>query len=533
MSEQGEIEKGFGGLLGTGPGGRLSITAQCHDHVMQLAGVPAKKFFFDFISNFETGALVAKYYNLDSSAGGFDSYNIELEALGAKMIYGENSMPTIDFRDPLVKSPEDLEKLKKKQIDFTKDGRFPLILEMGRSQFMGGMSMCMICSPFSLAVGMMGYPALIKTMRRKPKFAHEIFTYIVDDVLTPWIRTQNEHFDCLMGIGADAWASIPNLSIKEMNEWVVPYNQRLAKNAKKFGVLIMNYSGDYCEEDLEKFDPKILHDSFDIQISSMGGAASLFPSMGRWHEYPLKAVREYTARYREKNQPISLIMGFNARLLRDGPVDKIVDTIKRYIDTFARDHNLSIFLSNISADTPSDHIHAAVAATHTYGRLPIADNLDDIEFKMPKNPSFEEWRKEVMSTPEGRESVAHKKEQERKGLAGLLWQQMGKINDNTKFKEQYADTKMSFMYNLTDQRYGALIKVENGRLEVDHVRNDEETLKSLEVDGLLACPAGLFFDFTGGKISKIAMIGKMLTGKLKVKGMKKMKELGNIMALMS
>jgi hypothetical protein len=110
---------------------------------------------------------------------------------------------------------------------------------------------------------------------------------------------------------------------------------------------------------------------------------------------------------------------------------------------------------------------------------------------------------------------------------------MGAINDNSKFKEQYADAKMSFLYNLTDQRYGALIKVENGRLEVDHVRNDEETLKNLEVDGLLACPAGLFFDFTGGKISKIAMIGKMLTGKLKVKGMKKMKELGNIMALMN
>jgi hypothetical protein len=180
-----------------------------------------------------------------------------------------------------------------------------------------------------------------------------------------------------MGIGADAWCCIPNLSIKEMNEWVVPYNQRLERNAKKIGVLTMNVSGDYCEERLEKFYPKILHDSFDVQIASMGGTPSLFLAMGRWHEYPLDTVRDYTEKFRNKGKTLTITAGINARLLRDGPVDKIVDMVKRYIDTFARDHNLSIFLSNVPTDTPSDHIHAAVAATHTYGRLPIAKKEED------------------------------------------------------------------------------------------------------------------------------------------------------------
>lgn len=68
--------------------------------------------------------------------------------------------------------------------------------------------------------------------------------------------------------------------------------------------------------------------------------------------------------------------------------------------------------------------------------------------------------------------------------------------------------------------------------EISKINNIQEKAISKLVDGLLACPADLFFDFSSGKLSKFAMIGKMLSGKLKVKGMKKMKELQKIMALM-
>ena len=522
MAQTGEIKQDFGSILSMGEKGTITIGAQCHDHVMYLTGVPAKKFFTDFKLNFEMGKLVGRYYNLDSPVGGFDSYDLEVEALGGKLIYGENSMPTIDFRDPLIKNEADLERLKKKKVDFRNAGRYPELLKSGG---MVGAGMIAICSPFSLAVGLMGFPALIKAMRKNPDFAHKVFTFVVDDVLTPVIKIQNEATDGLMGIGADAWACVPNLSPEEMQKWVVPYNQRLERNAKKFGVLIMNFSGDYCEERIEKFDPQILHDSFDVEIASMGGNPAVFLGMGRWHEYPLEAVRDYTERFRKEGKPVTVTAFINARLLRDGPIEKIVDMVKRYIDTFARDHALNLFLANVPADTPSDHIHAAVTATHTYGKLPIADNLDDIEFVLPKKEPFEEWRK----VHEG-EKV--KKEEERKGLAGILWQQMSAINNSNKFKEQYKDAKMIFLYNLTDQRYGALITVENGHLEVKHIKNDKDTLKDLKVDGMLACTAELFFDFSAGKISKISMLGKILTGKLKVKGMKKMQELGKIMDLL-
>ena len=516
----------MGSAIASGDKDHINVVVQCHDHVMYLAEVPAKKFFTDLNFNFELGGLVAKYYDFDSPAGGHDSYNIEVEALGGKLIYGENSMPTIDFRQPLIKNYEDLEKLKNKKIDFLNAGRFPMILNSMGSMAMGS---CIFCSPFSLAVGLMGFPKLIRAMKKDPKLYHGVMSFVVDDVLVPWIRIQNEKFGDLLGIGADAWASVPNLSPKEMMDWIVPYNQRLEKKCKAFGVMVINVTGDYCEERIEKFDPKILHDSFDVEVASVGGNPALILAMGRWHEYPLEAVRDYTEKFRKEGKGVSITVGINARLLHDGPVEKIVDNIKRIIDAFGRDHNLSILLANVPADAPSEHIHAAVAAIHTYGKFPIADNLDDIELKIPTKKSFKEWR--IENEPIIKAKMKEEAKEERCGLAGLLWQQMGKVNQNRKFQEEYADAKMSFLYNLTDQRYSALITIENGTLIVKHVDNEKDNVKNIEVDGSIACTASLFFDFTGGKISKVGMLLKMLTGKLKVKGAKKMQELAKIMAL--
>ena len=53
-----------------------------------------------------------------------------------------------------------------------------------------------------------------------------------------------------------------------------------------------------------------------------------------------------------------------------------------------------IHLNQIPADTPPEHIHAAVAACHTYGKYPIADNLEDTHFEMPQRESFAEFMQE-------------------------------------------------------------------------------------------------------------------------------------------
>ena len=80
-------------------------------------------------------------------------------------------------------------------------------------------------------------------------------------------------------------------------------------------------------------------------------------------------------------------------LVRDGPVDAIVDNVKRFVDVLARKAHVDVFLANIPADTPPAHVHAAVVATHTYGHLPIADDLSKMKLELPKRESFEEFMK--------------------------------------------------------------------------------------------------------------------------------------------
>ena len=369
---------------------RIQIAAQMHDHVMHLTGIPARTFYRNAPTMVDAFASVAEYYGMDRFGAAGDAYNFEVEAMGAKMVYSDLAMPTIDFREPLIREPADL--LKLKPPDFRRDGRLPYALECMRLSALRPMGMLRgyFCAPFSMAVGLRSYPALIKDMRKRPDFVRDLLSFIVDELNLPYLKAMNEYIGVTAASGFDAWAMVPNLSIEQLMEWVVPYNCRVSEGAKKLGMTATCGGGDYCEERPERFDAKLLHRAFDVQMASAGSPA-LFLGMGRWHEYPLEAVLDYTARFRDPGIRIPLSASINARLLRDGPVERIVDVVKRYIATFAGGHELGISIANIPADTASDHVHAAVAAVHTYGRKPIADDLDAIRFVPPHRESFQEW----------------------------------------------------------------------------------------------------------------------------------------------
>ena len=76
---------------------------------------------------------------------------------------------------------------------------------------------------------------------------------------------------------------------------------------------------------------------------------------------------------------------------KDGPVQAIVDRLRLYIDTLARDGRCLIHLNQIPAETPPAHVHAAVAACHTYGRLPIRESLEEVPVEVPDREPFTEF----------------------------------------------------------------------------------------------------------------------------------------------
>ena len=372
-------------------GNWLNISAQMHDHVLFVAGVPATKFYYDAKVNVGAAAAVSAWYGFDSPGIAIDVYNYEAEAMGQKMVYSPIAMPTIDCREPLVAETKDLDRLKP-PADWLATKRIAFVLDTVRYGARLGTPHGQFCAPFSLAVGVRSYPRLIRDMRRDAAFAHELFGRLVDDVLPSYLRVQKEYCGVDLAEGADAWAAFPNLTPELLEEWVVPYAERLLHNCASFGVTALTVVGaDYCEENLEKFDKRILFKTLDVQIKLNMGQPVLFLGMGRWHEYPLEAVAEYLAGYKKSGVRATVIGGINARLLRDGPVEAIVDNIRRYVTVLGRDHDLSFFLANIPADTPPEHIHAAVAAAHAFGAQPRETDLGEAEMDIPKRESFQDY----------------------------------------------------------------------------------------------------------------------------------------------
>jgi len=372
----------------------VKVTAQMHDHAMTLAGVPASRFYYDARTHVHVMVAVAAYYGFDAGRGSYDSYNIEAEALGQKMIYSPGAMPTVDNREPLIKTKEDLAKLRVP--DWLNAGRVRFALDVIKMNAGLGLNRGYFCAPFSLAALLRSYSQLIRDMRRDPEFAHDLFSFLVDEVLPSYLALQKEHCGTDVGLGSDAWAAFPNLTPKLLEEWVVPYTQRLNDNLKKQNQSAIFVAGaDYCEMRIESFDAGIMGQCLDIQKKFMGGAPVFILGMGAWDQYPLEAVQEYLEPLKKEGTRAVITCGVPAQLLRNGPTSSIQDTIRRMIDAFARDHTVSFWLANIPSDTPPDHIHAAVAAIHQYGRLPIAEHLEDIEVKVPERESLHEFIENV------------------------------------------------------------------------------------------------------------------------------------------
>lgn len=372
----------------------IPVMAPMPEHAQYLTGIPARIFYGNARVNVHTLAALAAYYGFDNAMGVGDTYNYEAEAMGQKMVYSENAMPTVDSRDPLIKQHADLKQLKVP--DWLNAGRIRFVLELIKLNSELGMPGGKFCAPFSLAVNIRTYPQLIKDLRKYPEFAHELFSFLVDELLTSYLKLQKEHCGITAATAPDAWSAFPNLSPELAEQWVVPYAERLFRNCQQFGVRpLIAGSFDYCEERIEKFDKNILFKCFAIQTRLAFGMPMVLLGMGRWHEYPLEPVLEYLEQYKNNNIRAVVMAQINARLLRDGPIDAIISLVKRFIDRLGRDHNLTIIMSNVPADTPPRHIHAAVAAVHTYGRLPLAENLDHVEFSIPERESFHDYVKKM------------------------------------------------------------------------------------------------------------------------------------------
>jgi len=355
----------------------VALGGQINDHSAVLAGVSSEDFFTDAEIFTQTQLLVTQYYNLDTLSNFWDVYNVEAEAMGQKVIYYSEGLPDIDRNQPLIAQPSDLDRLQPP--DPYTSGRLPWIQQVNKKflEKTGKLERAYFTAPFSLAANTRGYENLMEDMFLRPAFAHRLFKFICDEVLVPHIEAMRKEVDMpdLLMDGRDAWASPPMITLDMVDEYVVTYAERL-RDKTGSNLITRGSWGDAKSRDPERF--------FSQKTTCTPGSLSV--SDPDLYELGPERIKAYADKHN-----LLMTAGVDAALIQEGPVEAIVERIKFYIDKMARDGRCMIHLNQIPGETPVEHVHAAVAACHTYGRFPIPENLDDIHFELPKRESFKEF----------------------------------------------------------------------------------------------------------------------------------------------
>ena len=111
-----------------------------------------------------------------------------------------------------------------------------------------------------------------------------------------------------------------------------------------------------------------------------------------------------------------------------------------------------------------------------------------------------------------------------RGLAGVISKLVEPLNEDQKFKETFSDIEVKVLLNATDGEYAALIVIDKGTIHVEGYKNNpKKNLKKKVIgwDGLLQTTTPIFIKFLrSNEISIKKFIGKVLTRKIKIRGIK-------------
>jgi len=326
---------------------RIPVYAQLHEFAMQELDIPANIFYTT--PELLTPAIleVAERYGLDAGFVDYDVYNIEVEALGQKVVYFENHIPDVDRSTPLITGPEDLNKIRTP--DFDTAGRFTNVIEMQSiyEKLTGLPPALQFCAPFSIAANLRGIGNLLLDMQMNPGFARGIFDAIVEEVLAPWIYYQKKNFpDAISIAGADAMSSLPILNFNMFEEWVVPYILRL-RDICGPEVYVLNWVGERFLKKPEEMlalklrvSPGFLEGQ-DPDVSVLG--PTIYKKYAEAHAVPL-------------------VLGVGASFLAQAAPEEVCERVQNYIKVGGKNGRFALYLCNLGATTPAENIRAAIEA---------------------------------------------------------------------------------------------------------------------------------------------------------------------------
>lgn len=367
---------------------RVPLILQPYTYAMAMHGLSARTFFTMPGPFINASRNMAAYFDVDFWTPVFDFYNIELEALGQKLVWREHSEPDVDTRSPLVANESDLDHLRAPSPGH--DGRMPYVLEAYRMymDIMGVPPMCYACSPFTMAVLVRGYVNFVRDMRRNPAFAHRLLEFLSMEVVAPWIDRMVEVTSASIVVMSDAWASAPNMTVEMIREFCLPYVEKVVRATNSAMRTVID-SGSWGERSVP--DPTSILDVKMEMMTRGNGFRSLRPFFllvwnEDYEELGIETLRGYADR-----REVCLMLNIRPDLIEEGPVQRIVEKVADVVFQGAGKGKFCVLMNLVPVGTPVEHVHAAVAAVKRYGVYPVRREVSPSEYRVAERMPFTEW----------------------------------------------------------------------------------------------------------------------------------------------
>ncbi len=330
----------------------VPFIAQMHEFAMREKKISGRVFYTKAKTLVRGIAEVSQDFGFDVPSLIWDGYNVEAEALGAKLVLFDDMAPAIDNADPLVKSEKDLAKLKAP--DPYRSGRMPMIMEaIGEYQaLIGRTPLPAYCAPFTLASHVMTFENLIYQIQDNPKFVHKVMTFLVDEVIVPYMNVCFKEFpDAPVADGSDAVASLPFITQSMLEEFSLQYIERVQKQCVK-PALCDNWWGDSSTDEKERF--------WELKLRATPPYLKI-QDPDLW-KVGVEGPLEFAKR---KDKPV--VFGIDNNLFQSGPEEAIRRRVHEYIEAIEGYGNRGcVYFCSLSAVTPRENVEIAIDAVRQF-----------------------------------------------------------------------------------------------------------------------------------------------------------------------
>lgn len=328
---------------------RVPVYAQMSHHAARLVGESTYRFYTDPQVFLDCELYGDELYGFDAPTIHYDCYNIELEAMGAELIFSENETPAVNPGKPLLHSVNDLSALKRFRMG--RDGRMPFVLDINRRLVDLGLDpKVRFCGIFTMSARLLGYERLIGEIIEQPRSVHRMMKFLIDEIIAPWIECQRQHCGRDMtATGSEALASPPLLTLDLIDEFCLQYVRRLERNVGR--IRLAGLWGESLVKDPTRLlDMKREFSGGMIQVCDPD-ATELGPSF----------FKSYA-----DDHDVGLIMGLDAGVVLNGPVRTIEDRANRFIDEAGMNGRFVLFINDIPYYTPPEHVHTVVSSARAH-----------------------------------------------------------------------------------------------------------------------------------------------------------------------